>query len=543
MPDQNDPQSSSAIGILDCLAADSLPRIYYSQNDNVPIAMTERGEIISPWVKLSFRGSNANAASNGQGGSIITVSNDSSPDTLPYKNSACITSFEHGAEAGHQVRISIQDQEGGTLATFLDHLVKDWSCTDFSFANLDCDVQYGWIRSNCSNAGRILHKSPCMTLKLMDVQSQINKGIFTTQLTLTDPMHIGQQGSTNISYGNMRIAQAIRLLWTNSFSPNVKSVGFYKMGPHGKLGCGFFEESNPDGKVGNWSCYGFDKYSTCDYWLSTNLSENKKPWKGFYNAETEEVEYWEQQGTDKDPIGFRCIGKYYVNAGNIGPVLEFNPNFKWNFAQMQTVGGAISNSAVGPFSDLAEKTKGGSATTPGINSAGLTRSSNLGAGIPVMYNDNDNFRNYYGKWGMQEAQKQQSVSVYRKLPIYAIEADLVIVGNPDLAPIVHILNATCVWIVFINPFFLAPFSNPSGLDWTVSYPAENLALTHKIWQIKEVNHKIDSGKYTTTLKLSLVWNDRPAFNSDGTPTDWINLEQNLIDGGWKPISCQDGVRI
>ena len=100
-------------------------------------------------------------------------------------------------------------------------------------------------------------------------------------------------------------------------------------------------------------------------------------------------------------------------------------------------------------------------------------------------------------------------------PAAAIEAELVIQGNPYLDDPLFLSAGSECSILVINPFTLRPGVNKTNssacsTDWLAD-PPMNRFLSNQHWLIQGVSHEIKEGSFTTTLK---VWLATPGVDID-----------------------------
>jgi hypothetical protein len=87
-------------------------------------------------------------------------------------------------------------------------------------------------------------------------------------------------------------------------------------------------------------------------------------------------------------------------------------------------------------------------------------------------------------------------------PAAAVEAELLIQGNPYLDdPLALCAGAECS-IIVINPFMFKKQS--AGCSEWIADPPMNAFLSNKHWLIQGVSHEIKEGSFTTTLKVWLA---------------------------------------
>jgi hypothetical protein len=511
----------------------------------------ERGDVLAPWVLVEFGsgGSNAFVPGAGAGGSKITVSNLSSPNTTP-QNTAVIQSFEMGASDGITVRVTILDQEGGSFVDFYDNLLKDWNCLKNQAVGVaTMKYQFGWVKSGC-NQNYPTSYSKCYYATVTGIDTSFSEGKFRAEIQGVDIGKLMQQGHVEEIKGDdgenkMCLMDAIEKLLTNDVAPNVKSVRFLRQAEGGPKPCGFdFKEGKgcfkivdgvriSKGPKDKFVPSSRNKLETCMKWIgdfsTDGQGDEPKGWIATYDPTIlgGEIIFWEDSKpncTSKadDFFAKKCVGMYTVNGGKNSAVIEFNPKINWNFAQLVVGGGAVGDGAADPwFKDQPGK----GAKSPGrTDCPTLTRAAIEGAGHPLAVTNTEVMQNKFGDQGQAERQK----AVGRQLKASKVRHDnftseLVIIGDPTLNPL-DVMNKYMT-ILFINPFHLQ--IGTGCTDWTARPPC-NEVLTSKAYRVKQINHKIELGKYTTHYTVELA-----AQQTDGSTEAKLGLWVN----GWRPQVC------
>lgn len=485
------------------------------------VRLPESGHMLAPWVAITFEGS----------GSVITVGNESSRHT-DRPNVACIRSFEFGHSDGMTVRVVIQDQEGGSFVTFMEHMVKDYVCLKYgSPASVRMKFQFGWSKSGCEYAlpGAT---SRCYYALCDSVETNYAGGKIIFELTGKDLCHRMFEGGCSQDYGGegeqaVPLTEAIRELMTEGCSPNVGSVGFYRMEGGVRWPCGWKDGTGPGkriGPAGKWICNGFNKLDVVLGWIKGHPTDRNVGWIPQYNCEEPngELIFWE----DPKPLypeghevwNANCIGQYIVNGGKASPVLEFNPKIRWNFASLTSNGGQLGNLAVNGTGEDGSR-------LPGAVLYGLDAKRRPCQGLRTQAPASETHRDLGTDIkGMVDGINAQS----RALRILTdnIEADLVVVGDPTLLAPSEAMQSKNVTIVVVNPHYLSgPENKPQECEW-LARPVYNEVLTNKGWICKSITHKIEAGKYTTTIGVYLT-----GPGVDGSPDNPLGL----WTGGWHPV--------
>jgi hypothetical protein len=459
------------------------------------LKLPEEGHVLGPWVEVTFEGS----------GSLITVGNDSSPNTSPA-NVAVIKSFEFGYSDGLSVRVVIHDEQGGSFVKFMDNMLKHYVCLkDGSPATVRMKFSFGWTKSSC-NSSLPPASSRCFYALCDSVETNFTGGKFIFELTGKDLCYRMFEGGTEQIYGGegqnaIPITQAIQEYMTNGCPPNVSSVRFCKM-EGGTCQKVKFEKYDFEGPSGKWVANGQDKLRVCMRWLEGYRTENQKAFIPQYNSLKPggELIFWEDSKpkdvqTD-DYWEKNCIGTYIVNGGKSSPVIEFNPKVRWDFGRLVSSGGASSSETVKPLDPDGSK-------TPGRDVPGLDSKSNPCAGHNVQTTPTETHKDNEGKNATKEKQKgdEESMRAMKILHDH-VEADLVIVGDPTLLPPSEAMWTSNVAIVLVNPYFITQGGLNCG-EW-LAEPICNEVLSSKAWICKSICHKIEAGNFTTTIGVYLT---------------------------------------
>ena len=518
---------------IDCKGVPALPGgeykldgclLMYGGGCQGGLKLPEEGHVLAPWVALTFEGS----------GSVITVGNDSSPNTSP-ENSAIIKSFEFGYTDGLTMRCTIHDEQGGSFVRFMEHLVKDYICLKKgSPAAVRIKIQFGWAKTECPDPLPVV-ASRCYYCLGDSIETSYTEGKFICEITGKDLMFRAQEGSTNQLYGGegdkgMFLRDAIVEYMTNkekSCPPNVGSVKFMKM-EGGKPSVCNFQNGGEKGIKGKWIANGQDKLKVVLNWLKSNPAEGNKGWIPTYNSEVPEggeLIFWrDSKPTSAQPSSYwddNCLGTYIVNGGLRSSVIEFNPKIRWDFSRLTNQGGQMSGEQFNP-------TKEPGATLPGQKQIDLDAKGHPCTGHNTQATGNDTHKDVFGK-----SQTQQVIfgvnAAHRAMRILhdQIEADLVVVGDPTILPPSEAMWAKNVTIIVVNPYYIRRSESDDELDWLAS-PTCNEVLSSKAWVCKSITHKIESGKYTTTIGVYMV-----APGSDISPKSPVGA----WTGGWVPYQC------
>lgn len=321
----------------------------------------------------------------------------------------------------------------------------------------------------------------------------------------------------------MPLRIAVEQFMTNACPPNLASVRFCRMEGGTCNPCPFLDgDDKLLGPKGVWRAEGQNKLYAVLRWLSKFPSDRGKGWMPQYNSEVPggEIIFWEDpKPKDTQPDSYwdqNCIGTYIVNGGKRSPVLEFNPKIRWNFAMLTSQGGQTSSETVN-----ATGQKG--SVQPGEDIRGLDAQSQPCAGANISATSTETHKDNFSKEATKKVIKGLNAS-QRAIKVHAfpIEADLVIVGNPTILPPSEAMMAKNVTIIVINHYYLRP--QKDSLEW-LAKPTCNEVLSSKAWITKSITHRIESGKYTTTIG---VMNPAPG---DDIPPD---APMGGWQGGWRP---------
>jgi hypothetical protein len=460
---------------------------------------------MSPYVKLTIAG----------GASEITVGNESAP---ALDNDAVIKDFHYGSGDGITATFVIHDQRGGSLTKFIERMLKDFNAATPD--STKAEFEYGWITSGCPQPVA-LNKSTKRYGTIIWADTNFAEGKFMYEITVKSvaesmaeakcPKIFGEDGDKAIP-----IRQALEQLLTNADNPPSVAKISFKTIKNGQVQDIGFERPTPRDKNGRkdaWVCNNRGKLQTAIEWLTqNNLSENGKGWYPYYNESTKggEIIFWEDNkplcGENVSPQN--CLGTYVVNGGKESSVIEFNPQFRWNYNILTTGGSAGEGKAlmhtrnVGKWEgrddckDLkmaSQAGAGGEATTP------------VTGGV---YNEDGPQSSELVERSINKMARAVSYSIHD-----AIESDLIVIGDPSLDPVNH-GHGAFVSIVFINPYHLTgtsgdcPEWESKGLEGS---PCNEL-LSNRAWLTKSLGHRISGGKYTTNIRVMLP---SPYFHFDG----------------------------
>lgn len=464
----------------------------YLSDSQCNLRKSEPGSVLSPFVEVTFK----------HVGTTVTVGNLSNPSN---KNNAVIRDFEFGHSDGAQCRITIHDQAGSDFVQFMKNLLKD-----SAFASPDggytMDIRFGWVKSGCEGAGESPNISPRYHLMCDTITCNFTGGKFMYEIGGCDIGDKMFEAKADKTYGTekdpIHITEAITKLFTED-PPKVGKVSFKQFNQSNQpedLKFKVAPEGDPKkGPKGYWESKTRDKLNCALDWLKSYVSENGKAIRPTYNSLDPggEIIFWEDYSADCGSTrnyDQNCLGTYIINGGGDSPVIEFNPKIKWDFySTSMTSGGTLGTNKVAQNPD-------GSKQKGDPDCKDLTREHQPTAGptmtTAISQNATDN-----GMTEQQVADAQSKQLKTMSLFFQPIEAELVIQGDPQMTRPQEAIWNKNVMIVFLNPYHL--FASGECGDW-LQEPACNPWLTNKAWTVKNVTHRINDGKYITSLSLYLV---------------------------------------
>jgi hypothetical protein len=512
---------------LDCNGTPRLPGgeykldgclVGYGAGCSGGVRLPEDGHVLAPWVAVTFEGS----------GSLITVGNDSSPNTNPV-NSAIIKSFEFGYSDGLTLRVVIHDEQGGSLVRFMEHLLKDYVCLkNGNPATVRMKTQFGWVKTGCPNPLPVV-ASRCIFCLVDSLETSYHEGKFVCEITGKDLCYRMPEGGTYHIYGGegknaIALTAAIKEYMTNSCAPNVKSVKFCRMEGGKCVPCPF-KNGGVAGPKGKWIASGQDKLACTMRWLAGHPTDRKLGWVGTYNSENPsgELIFWEDSkplGTQPDSYWDKnCIGTYIVNGGKRSSVIEFSPKIRWDFARLDNQGGQLSSTKINATGQQGS-------VLPGAVQSGLDAQGHPCTGQNTQATSTETHRDNFNSSETVEVIAGNSAT-HRALRILHdnVEADITIVGDPTILPPSEAMFSKNMTIIVVNPYFMRRNSSDT-LEWLAN-PVCNEVLSNKGWLCKSIVHKIEAGRYTTTIGVYLT-----AGGVDAPPKSPLGN----WTGGWVPVA-------
>lgn len=425
------------------------------------------GAIFAPFVELNIAGE------------VITVSNDSNPES----NKAVIKSFQYGYSVsgggvGAEFEIASEGQEA--IVSVIRGLNKTYNQAADDIEKVK--LTFGWIIKKCDGFIRKM-SSKEIHLLMKTMQTSYENGTIKIKLQCQDLIARTQdtrvEGNPGSDDNKVGLKEAIDLIFERN-SPII-AVEWDGLGSDWE-----FEIGGTVGPKAKWPTDQQNAMAAARKWLATQKTNNKKGILFSYDAENTKFVITEGKNWHCDEVPDCCqnnVGTYVVNGGNCSNVLSFAPTVDWQLNQHSSGGtsGGDNTSASDEKAkpDCKEKEDGGSATTntvPG-NSKDYTT----------------------GKTSTRLAETAAAAEEESNKPYVikgSIEAELTIMGDPNYCNPIDNLGQT-VSIVVLNPLYL------QSCTW-IANPRCNHVLSNKNWLVKGVSHQIDSGKFTTTLKVLLA---------------------------------------
>jgi len=464
----------------------------------IPGPAGQQAESFAPWVWVRI----------GEG-EQITVGNESYPK---QNNEACIKSFEVGWISTPTVQVEILDEAGGRMGAILDSLVK---CPAHVGIGTEMQFQFGWIINTCEGQKQVIpslvFKSSIQKLDVNYSEGKIKyKIVGNTTSVLLEGMRENEPIGT--SDKKVNIETAIRTICSRDPQVNVK---FMKRDADGR-----FKETEFDwkgygkgGPLAYWQCDNSNRMAVIVKWLEPyRINDGTPDGAGLAIAwvPTESntmvifqdvLKGGESACQDAATSGWFSgpsqvdgnIGTFIVNGGKCSPVIEFSPTYDWVSAtQNFAAGGGTSGPGNTSNHNHREAKIDGKDKDCGER-VGLQQQATI---------TQQSWESYGPKNAWTELLKSQRAHLLAGRVIGSksqMEADLKILGDPRPA-FCGMPGGRTAAIVAINPFHLG------GDGYCGSWLAEpgcNPIMSNKKWRVTGINHTIQSGSYTTTLKMTL----------------------------------------
>lgn len=460
------------------------------------IKLPEDGHTLAPWVKIRLI----------KGGKEITVSNLSSPPD----NTVVVKDFEFGMADSSTCQIVLHDTAGSSLVAFMKDLIVDFKDLA-AFAGNTMEVSWGWTKSGCVGAA----PDPCKsvpyphTLIIDSIEQSFNQGKFTYIITGKGLCSRAPEARAENIKGQenklKRLRMAIQELWTSGDEkPKINTVKIGRFNPKWQ-DCGF--KDHKDGPESVWIPEGRNKLQVTREWLSRWPSDRDRGWN-IVEDTTEGggtlliVEDGKPICNEPEAWDAKSIGTYIINGSKCSPVIEFNPKFRWDFVALVNAAGGIGDGK--PMLN-AEKAEHPGHTDGRLPCKDLKRSEsdNKGAGNTKPVVDSEDLRRQGGSDRLERGDHGQERDT-RAAKVFhdQINADLVVVGDPLLPAPRDGMWSRNLATAFINPFHLM---GPGGgcPEW-IARPTCNEILSNKAWMLKSITHKIQAGRYTSTISVYLT---------------------------------------
>jgi hypothetical protein len=475
-------------------------------------------DTLSPYVKVSFN--------EIDGDDRITVGNESYP---ARENQAVIIRFDYSISNGNSCEVEILDEQGGSFSNFLTEMLK---CIEETSLKYKMKVEFGWIGTNCEEGPSII-QSPVVTFLLKQCDVSFSNGFIkyvAHGVDLLQPVFAGKE--TDSSGGDkirkLPLKQAIRELFQDS-EPRC-DVAFLKKTKDGSIDTWKFNVGEDgEGPTDKWEADSQNKLAAAMAWLQPYRTEDDKgivpAWDGIRNR----LIFWEDfvpNCGESIPCEGNTAGIFFVNAGKCSNVLDFTPTFNWVVGSQ--VANAVGGQVLSETQETVEKKEDDKDDCDRkVKKVGVSE------GVPVP----DNANNAYGTdEGGKETSKSQKSNMHANTffgGVKPISAELRMFGNPDpqFIDIVRRTQKPYCSVVVLNPFHLSNTGSNGCPEW-LAEPICNPILTNKKWLMEGINHSIQNGSFTTTLKLTL-----PAPNVELSTNEPLG---GVGSGGITLEVCEEG---
>ena len=510
----------------------------YNAGNACPQKFPEDGEMISPWVRITF------INESGKEINAITVGNNSIGEEGDGSvesecSTAVIKSFVFGTADGQTAEVVIHDQKGSSFVQFMKNLLKDMACAEPGKAeSIQVKCSFGWVNTFCNgpNGGRA---TACdYWLWPLNVSTNFAEGKFMYTITLKDMGHIMlKHHKEDVLKGDdnnrVSLVEAVTQLLTEG-APSVASVEFLKFNEDGTTSPMTFkvDESDGDplkGPKRKWPSSEKDRLSTALDWVSKYVTEEDRAIVPQFDSCVKggKIVFWQHRHPKlcemRSDEAFRnlCIGTFLVNGGSSSNVIEFNPNVEWTFWQMPTGGNMGTQHVHGGNPEGQE---------PGLidgdcGSKSLNDGVYKNTGGEKSHGPDEHQQELWGKDSNKKAAQAQSEHLRANPLMYrSVTADLKIIGDPSINPFDTLGKVAT--IIFINPFHHIADGSDCG-DWLAKPPC-NEVLSNRGWHVQSITHRIEGGMFTTTLQVFL-------------PQPGVDLAFGNKAGadpkGWAPPSC------
>jgi hypothetical protein len=452
---------------------------------DMPGPAGKQAESFAPWCWVKFS----------EGGNEITVGNESFKSD---PNTAIVKSLEVGWENTPSIKVEIVDEAGGTLGVVADSLRK---CVKRAGKGTLMTFQWGWITTRCESKSPELIRSPIFKSMINQFEVNYSEGKIKYIVEAVAYDKLTELMREDVIKGDdeypVNIEEAIESLCAQEPSIMVRYV---ELQPDGKLKDVKFEWARTkDPPKAVWQTDNLNRLSTIMKWLGPFRVKDGKCDKGiipFFSPDKpdELVLLKDPQAGPGEAQGCEnSLGTFIVNGGKCSTVIEFTPTMNIvNAINTMNVGGDTSgpNKSTNQFAEDKrcdnQKKQGVEAGTQ--MQATITQQAFDSYGVKVANDEN-----------LKSEIAHNKANLVTSIANPGVEADLRILGNPDVR-FCQFHNGTPISIVVINPFHIR---GAKCGDW-LAYPGCNELFTNRLWRVKAINHSINVGSYTTTLKVYLV---------------------------------------
>jgi hypothetical protein len=450
----------------------------------------QQAESFAPWVWVKI----------GEGDSI-TVGNESYPSG---DNKACIKSFEVGWIGMPTLQVEILDEAGGRMGAILDSIVK---CPTNIGKGTTITYQFGWIINTCQKQKQVIPSEIfTATIEKLEINYTEGKIKYKIHANCVGPLVeiIRNNGTFGTAENKITIETAIRTLCAREPQINVR---FMERQADGKWADTEFDWVGK-GKGGvlngntGWQSDNSNRLAVIVKWLepyrvNDGTAEGAGIATAWWPTETNMLVIFKDvfkssfvcRGTED---GFN-VGTFIVNGGKCSPVIEFSPTFDWASATSNFVAGGGTSGPGSSFNqNYVDAKKEGQDKECGAET-GMQQTLTITQQAWDVYGPKNAWTE------TMRSQRAHNLAARITGDIQGMEADLKILGDPR-PQFCRLAAGETASIVAINPFHLGG----SGCGGWLAEPGCNPIMSNKRWQVKGFNHSIQSGSYTTTLKLTLA---------------------------------------
>lgn len=450
----------------------------------------EQAESFAPWVWVTL----------GVDGKEITVGNES---FSANPNTACVKSYEVGWVDTPKVTVEIVDEDGGRMGAIVDSIRK---CMPSIGKGTELVSQFGWIVTTCEGSKRkissLKFKHQIVNLEMSYSQGKIK---YRIDATANSPIYedMREDNTKGEDDKKINIEEAIENLCS---LPPATRVRYVQRQKDGSLKDVKFKwkKFGKGGPKSTWQGDNQNRVASITKWMECfRIDDGSEHGKGilpiFTPTEYDELLLLENPtGPDESTACTgKSLGTYIVNGGKCSTVIEFNPTFNWLKAAAGFSAGGGTSGPASTNNKFQEDEKIEDQEKDHGSTAGLQQQVTISQQAWDAYGPKNAFTET-----MRSQQAHTQASRLTDINIDAIEADLVILGDPR-EQFCQPMGGNTVSLVAINPFRIKGSGNGGCGDW-LAEPGCNEILSNKNWQAKGVNHSIKEGSYTTTLKLMLA---------------------------------------